>query len=112
MGILALAADERIADVEISEDELSVRLRAGRKISVPLAWYPRLLHATEEQRNHWEIDSTRSIREQNISKELNKAADLQSKTLDNVLSETERLESFALRINFLIKEKFGQSRTP
>ena len=55
MGILALAADERIADVEITEDELSVRLRDGRKISVPLAWYPRLLHATEEQRNHWEI---------------------------------------------------------
>lgn len=55
MGILALAADERIADVEISEDELSVRLRDGRKISVPLVWYPRLLHATEEQRKHWEI---------------------------------------------------------
>lgn len=309
MGILALAADERIADVEISEDELSVRLRDGRKISVPLVWYPRLLHATEEQRNHWEIagagygihweeidedlssegllrgapaprspgvagiakkvlagqlergtekaklnlveeskdasdkgildhliegeeaateltevlswiqsetaafttkiskhtsnmerlaknpggstardykkvvllaasdmntfsrrveevipkfakstetldqsysvyvgfakrevpddveristlfnslsqmleilrpakeniayfrDSTRSIRQQNMSKELNKAADLQSKTLDSVLSETERVESFALRISFLINERFGQ----
>lgn len=55
MGVLALAADERVADVEISEDELSVRLRDGRKISVPLVWYPRLLHATEEQRNRWEI---------------------------------------------------------
>jgi hypothetical protein len=55
MGILALAADERIADVEISEDELSVRLRDGRKISVPLAWYPRLLKATADQRKHWQI---------------------------------------------------------
>lgn len=55
MGVLALAADERVADVEISEDELSVRLKDGRKISVPLVWYPRLLHATEDQRNNWEI---------------------------------------------------------
>ena len=31
MGILALAADERVADVEVTEDELSVRLRDGRK---------------------------------------------------------------------------------
>ena len=27
----------------------------GRTIIVPLAWYPRLLHATPEQRNKWEI---------------------------------------------------------
>lgn len=55
MGILVLAADERVADVEISEDELSVRLRDGRRISVPLAWYPRLLQATPEQRKRWQI---------------------------------------------------------
>lgn len=55
MGILALAADERVADININEDELSVRLKDGRKISVPLAWYPRLLHATQEQRANWKI---------------------------------------------------------
>lgn len=55
MGTLALAADERVANVRISEDELIVRLRDGRTISVPLVWYPRLLNATEEQRNHWQI---------------------------------------------------------
>ena len=55
MGILALAADERVADVEISEDELSVQLRDGRRIIVPLAWYPRLLQATEEQRKNWKV---------------------------------------------------------
>jgi hypothetical protein len=55
MGVLALAADERVADAETSEDELSVRLRDGRKISVPLVWYPRLLHASDEQRGNWQI---------------------------------------------------------
>jgi hypothetical protein len=55
MGILALAADERIADVDVGEDELTVRLKDGRRISVPLTWYPRLLQATEEQRKRWRI---------------------------------------------------------
>jgi hypothetical protein len=55
MGILALAADERVADVEISDDELSVQLRDGRRIIVPLVWYPRLLQATDEQRKNWKV---------------------------------------------------------
>ena len=55
MGILALAADERVADVFFTDEELSVRLMDGRTITVPLAWYPRLLHATEEQRDNWKI---------------------------------------------------------
>lgn len=48
-------ADERIVEVETTEDELSVRLMDGRTISVPLVWYPRLLHATTEQRKNWQI---------------------------------------------------------
>jgi len=32
-----------------------VDLADGRSISVPLAWYPRLLRATAEQRSHWRI---------------------------------------------------------
>jgi hypothetical protein len=55
MGILALRADERVADVTFSADSLSVTLKDGRTISVPLAWYPKLLHATEEQRRKWKI---------------------------------------------------------
>ena len=27
----------------------------GRELSVPLAWFPRLLHATPEQRQAWEL---------------------------------------------------------
>ncbi|MCA1817178.1 MAG: DUF2442 domain-containing protein [Acidobacteria bacterium] len=55
MSTLALAADERVADVDVTEDELRVRLMDGRTISVPLVWYPRLLHATDGQRKNWRI---------------------------------------------------------
>ena len=55
MGILALAADERVKGVQITEDTVSVSLMDGRIISVPLAWYPRLLNATPEQRKNWQI---------------------------------------------------------
>ena len=54
MGILALQADERVSDVHFTEDTLSVDLMDGRTITVPLAWYPRLLNATTDQQTHWE----------------------------------------------------------
>jgi len=55
MGILALKADERVAGVSFTPDSLSVALMDGRNITVPLAWYPRLLHATPEQLNNWKL---------------------------------------------------------
>ena len=55
MGILAIAADERVVDVSFNEDALSVRLKDGRTISVPLACYHRLFRATTEQRRNWKI---------------------------------------------------------
>lgn len=55
LNTLATIADERVADVQISDDELKVRLMDGRTISAPLAWFPRLLHATPEQRSKWSI---------------------------------------------------------
>lgn len=55
MGTLALAADERVAGVEFTDDVLSVALKDGRTISVPLAWYPRLLKATRDQRCNWQV---------------------------------------------------------
>ena len=32
-----------------------MQLSDGRDISVPLSWYPRLVHATTEERIHWEL---------------------------------------------------------
>jgi Protein of unknown function (DUF2442) len=45
----------RAQQVAVTEDTLSVDLVDGRTISVPLGWYPRLLHGTPEERNHWRL---------------------------------------------------------
>ena len=42
-------------DVTVTEDTLRVELSDGRTISVPLAWYPRLVHAAQEERDAWEL---------------------------------------------------------
>jgi hypothetical protein len=47
--------DPRAIEVEVSEDELTVVLADGRRIAVPLAWFPRLLSATVEERSKFEI---------------------------------------------------------
>jgi hypothetical protein len=54
MGISALAADERVADVRFDADRIIVDLMDGRTIAAPLAWYPRLLAASPDERAHWE----------------------------------------------------------
>ena len=54
MGISALAADGRVADVRFDEDRIVVDLMDGRTIAVPLAWFPRLTNATPAQRMRWE----------------------------------------------------------
>ena len=41
--------------VEVTEDSLTAELSDGRIISAPLAWYPRLVHATPEERSNWEL---------------------------------------------------------
>lgn len=48
-------SDARAKKVDLTEGELSVLLADGRRVSVPLAWFPRLLHATSEQRLNFEI---------------------------------------------------------
>ncbi len=41
--------------VVVSKDTLSVKLADGRTIAAPLAWYPRLSHATTQERNSWRL---------------------------------------------------------
>ncbi len=42
-------------DVSVTDDALQVVLADGRELSVPLAWFPRLLSATLEQRQNWRL---------------------------------------------------------
>ena len=41
--------------VEVTDEALIVELRDGRTLSAPLAWYPRLEHATERERAAWSL---------------------------------------------------------
>jgi hypothetical protein len=41
--------------VTVTEDSVVVDLRDGRTVSAPLAWYPRLLHGTPEERDNWRL---------------------------------------------------------
>jgi uncharacterized protein DUF2442 len=55
MSTLAIDAAARARDVRLTRDELIVDLQDGRTVSVPLAWFPKLLHATARQRRRWEL---------------------------------------------------------
>ena len=58
-------------NVTITEDTLSVDLRDGRTISVPLAWFPRLLQSTPEERNNWRlIGNGRGIHWEDIDEDI------------------------------------------
>ena len=48
-----LTAEAKAQKVIVTDDTLAVDVNDGRTISVPLAWYPRLLHGTPEERNNW-----------------------------------------------------------
>lgn len=41
--------------VTVTNDTLAVELSDGRSISVPLAWFPRLVHATPAERKNWRL---------------------------------------------------------
>ena len=56
MTILAYKIEVPFAEnIAVTKDTLSVDLSDGRTISVPLAWFPRLLHSTPEERNNWRL---------------------------------------------------------
>jgi hypothetical protein len=55
MSSSVVEANPRAQDVLVTEDELTVSLADGRRVSVPLAWFPRLLHASPAQRSNWQL---------------------------------------------------------
>jgi Protein of unknown function (DUF2442) len=55
MTILDEKTNTRVEGVRFEADAMTVTLADGRKISAPLAWFPRLLNATPQQRQNWTL---------------------------------------------------------
>jgi hypothetical protein len=47
--------DIRGIELTLNDREIAVDLSDGRTIIVPLAWFPRLRHATPKERNNWRL---------------------------------------------------------
>jgi hypothetical protein len=55
MTTLVLEQEPVAVKVTLTAEFLVVELADGRSLTVPLAWYPRILHGTESERTHWQI---------------------------------------------------------
>ncbi len=55
MTTLVLEQDPVAVKVALTGDHLAVELADGRSLIVPLAWYPRLLHGSESERQNWQL---------------------------------------------------------
>ena len=55
MTTLVLEIDPVATQVDVSDERLTVHLADGRVVSVPIEWFPRLLHGLPEQRSNWRL---------------------------------------------------------
>ena len=55
MSTLVLEVEPIAVEVNVTDDELVVGLSDGRSLTVPLAWYPRLFHASDSERRNWQL---------------------------------------------------------
>jgi Protein of unknown function (DUF2442) len=55
LSISAIKLDANAVDVTVTDDRLVVMLADGRELAAPLAWFPRLLDATQVQRRNWRL---------------------------------------------------------
>jgi hypothetical protein len=55
MTTLVLETEPVAVHVTVTQDKLTVDLADGRSLVVPLAWYPRLVHGSSAERQHWQL---------------------------------------------------------
>ena len=55
MNSFTFKTEPKAMAITCSDDELRVSLTDGRTLSVPLAWFPRLAHASSAERTHYEL---------------------------------------------------------
>ena len=62
------AAVERVV---VTDHALTVELADGRRISAPIEWYPRLVHATQRERDNWRpIGGDRGIHWEDLDEDI------------------------------------------
>jgi hypothetical protein len=55
MRTSAVVLDPTAIDVLVTDDRLVIILADGRELAAPLAWFPRLVEATPQQRQNWRL---------------------------------------------------------
>jgi hypothetical protein len=55
MTTLVLETEPVAVHVTVTEDKVTVDLADGRSLMVPLGWYPRLMHGSPAERQHWQL---------------------------------------------------------
>lgn len=55
MTTLILETEPLATTVTVTADKLIVDLIDGRSLAVPLSWYPRLIHASPQERQNWQL---------------------------------------------------------
>lgn len=55
MNTLSAKYEDAATNVFFAADSVCFELADGRSVSAPLVWFPRLLNASNEQRQRWEL---------------------------------------------------------
>ena len=55
MTTLVLENEPAMVKIVMKKDKFEVALDDGRSLLIPIAWYPRLLHATAKERRNWRL---------------------------------------------------------
>ena len=100
MSTLAVEVAARARDVRVTRDELVVDLQDGRTVAVPLAWFPKLLHATDRQRRRWDLlGDGEGIRWPGLDEDLSVAGLLRGTPAPLLLPDRSRRRSNRVRMS-------------
>ena len=55
MTTLTLDTEPLATQIDVTEEKLVIELADGRSLIIPLSWYPRLLNASHQERQNWQL---------------------------------------------------------
>lgn len=59
--LLIVRNPARVDHIRVTDSALNVYLKDGRLLSCPLAWFPRLLHGSAGERNHYQLSGDEDV---------------------------------------------------